>query len=151
MKRRGSFALLLALVLALSLLTSAAAAGKEFYEPSGKVVILHTNDVHGRAMTDLTAGTLGYATIAQIKKDLQEMGASVLLLDAGDASQGMPIVNLSFGKAAMEFMNAAGYDAMVPGNHEFDWGIDNLLQNREAAEFPMLAANVLDKISGEPV
>ena len=46
-------------------------------------------------------------------------------------------------------MNAAGYDAMAPGNHELDWGIDNLLQNAELANFPILAANITDKISGE--
>ena len=96
--------------LALSPLRSAFAAGKEFHEPVGKLVILHTNDVHGRAAADLTAGTLGYAAIAQINQDLLEMGASVLLLDAGDASQGVPIVNLSRGRTAMEFMNAADLD-----------------------------------------
>ena len=148
MKKRGLLALLLTFALALSLLTTAVAAGREFHQPYGKVVILHTNDMHGRAAADLNTGTLGYAAIAQIKLDLQEMGASVLLLDAGDASQGTPIVNLSRGRTAMEFMNAAGYDAMVPGNHDFDWGVDNLLENRELAEFPLLAANITDKADG---
>ncbi len=114
---------------------------------AGKLVILHTNDVHGRGM--VASGAFGYARIAQLKKNVEALGASVLLLDAGDASQGTPLVNLSYGKAAMEFMNAAGYDAMTVGNHEFDWGLDNLLQNREAAQFPLLAANITDKVSGE--
>ncbi|MCL2812573.1 MAG: 5'-nucleotidase C-terminal domain-containing protein, partial [Clostridia bacterium] len=153
MKKRGLPALLILLVFALALgpFITAAASGKEFHQPAGKLVILHTNDMHGRAAADLTAGTLGYAAIAQIKLDLLEMGASVLLLDAGDASQGAPIVNMSRGGAAMEFMNAAGYDAMVPGNHEFDWGIDILLQNREIANFPLVAANITDQTSGATV
>jgi len=155
MKKRGLPALLLLLMfvfaLALGPFTTAVASGKEFFQPAGKLVILHTNDMHGRAAADLTAGTLGYAAITQIKLDLLEMGASVLLLDAGDASQGMPIVNMSRGGTAMEFMNAAGYDAMVPGNHEFDWGIDILLQNREIADFPFLAANMTDQTSGATV
>jgi len=151
MKKRGLLALLLALALAIGLPAAAVAAGREFHQPAGKVVILHTNDVHGRAAADLSTGALGYAAIAQIKLDLQKMGASVLLLDAGDATQGMPIVNLSCGRTAVEFMNAAGYDAMTVGNHEFDWGIDNLLENRELAEFPFLAANITDRASGATV
>ncbi|MDD6884258.1 MAG: bifunctional UDP-sugar hydrolase/5'-nucleotidase [Eubacteriales bacterium] len=114
-------------------------------------MILHTNDVHGRAVADEKNGVFGYASIAELKEELEEAGASVLLLDAGDAAQGMPVVNMSMGKTAMEFMNATGYDAMCPGNHEFDWGYDNLQQLRETAQFPVLAANIVDKVSGENV
>ena len=136
--------LLLSLALALGLAVPALAEGGAL---EGQLIILHTNDIHGRDVS--SDGIWGYAAIAQIKKDLEAQGAQVLLLDAGDASQGTPLVNLDYGKTAIEFMNAAGYDAMAPGNHELDWGIDNLLQNAEAAEFPILAANILDKISGE--
>ena len=136
--------LLLSLALALGLALPALAEGGAL---EGKLVILHTNDVHGRAVS--ANGVWGYAAITQVKKDLEAQGAQVLLLDAGDASQGTPLVNLDYGKTAFEFMNAAGYDAMAPGNHELDWGIDNLLQNAELANFPILAANITDKISGE--
>ncbi len=136
----------LLLVLALALGMIPAGLAEETAPLAGQIVILHTNDIHGRA-TD--AEGWGYAAIAQMKKDLIAKGAEVLLLDAGDASQGAPIVNLDYGKSAMEFMNAAGYDAMAPGNHEFDWGFDNLLQNAEVANFPILAANITDAISGE--
>ncbi len=142
---------LLALVLALTLAVPAMADVAGLFDLEGVLVILHTNDIHGRAVTDPATGAIGYAQIAQLKADLAAQGASVLLLDAGDASQGTPIVNMSYGKTAMEFMNAAGYDAMSPGNHEFDWGLDNLLQIREVAEFPILSANIIDKISNEPV
>lgn len=138
--------LVTALVLALCLMAPAFA--EEAAAPlAGKLVILHTNDMHGAAVA--TDDALGYARIAQAKKNIEALGADVLLLDAGDASQGTPIVNLNYGRNAMEFMNAAGYDAMTVGNHEFDWGLDNLLQNRDAAQFPMLVCNIKDKISGE--
>ena len=138
---------ILAGILALMLVLGLAAAG--FAEaPKGRLVILHTNDVHGRAVADPAKKALGYAAIAQYKKDLEAAGDSVLLLDAGDASQGTPLVNLSMGKTAIEFMNAAGYDAMTPGNHEFDWGVDNARQLAGAANFPVLSANVINHLEG---
>lgn len=144
MKRTLSLLLVLALSLSLANLGLAEA-------PKGKLVILHTNDVHGRAVADPAGGVLGYAAIAQYKKDLEAAGDSVLLLDAGDASQGTPLVNLGMGKSAIEFMNAAGYDAMTLGNHEFDWGLDNLKQVAGTAKFPLLAANILDHLDGSLV
>lgn len=147
MNQKKLLSLVVALVMALFTLVPAFAEEAPISALDGKLVILHTNDVHGRGM--VAGNAFGYARIAQMKKNAEALGASVLLLDAGDASQGTPLVNLSTGKSAMEFMNAAGYDAMTVGNHEFDWGLDNLLQNREVAEFPLLACNITDKISGE--
>ena len=118
----------------------------------GYLVILHTNDVHGRAYT--TDQFIGYAGIKQAKENLISQGADVLLLDAGDYSQGTPIVNLSQGANAFEFMNLAGYDAATLGNHEFDWGSDNLFQNTSKAKFKILCANILrvpgDELIFEP-
>ena len=144
MKKR-LFASLLALMLVLGLSLSGLA---EEAEPQ-KLVVLHTNDVHGRIVADPQAGILGYAAIAQYKKDLEEQGVSVLLLDAGDASQGTPLVNLGYGKNAIRFMGLTGYAAMTPGNHEFDWGADNLRQLAGEAQFPILSANILDHLSQE--
>ena len=137
MKRMLALLLSLALVVGLTSLVAAE-------EPKGKLVILHTNDVHGRALADPVGGYLGYAAVSQYKKDLEAAGDSVLLLDAGDASQGIPLVNLSKGKNAIEFLNAVGYQAMTPGNHEFDWGVDNLKQIVGEAKFPILSANILN-------
>jgi len=145
MKKR-ILALLLSLALIVGLTSFAAAEA-----PKGKLVVLHTNDVHGRAVADPVGGYLGYAAIAQYKKDLEAAGDSVLLLDAGDASQGTPLVNLAYGKNAIHFLNAVGYHAMTPGNHEFDWGVDNLKQLAGEANFPILAANIVDHLSGELV
>ncbi|MBQ1679106.1 MAG: 5'-nucleotidase C-terminal domain-containing protein, partial [Oscillospiraceae bacterium] len=93
-------------------------AGQEPVEPpagelSGKTIILHTNDTHGALM--------GFAQAAKVKADLEAQGATVLLVDAGDYSQGNPYVSLSKGETAITVMNAAGYDYATLGNHEFDY------------------------------
>lgn len=117
---------------------------------SGKLVIIHTNDTHG-ADVAIEGKSLGTAGIAQLVNDYEAAGADVLLISAGDAAQGDPLVNLSKGLTAIEFMNLAGYDLMVPGNHEFDFGYDNLLKLKEKADFSILSANILDKVNGKTV
>ena len=109
-----------------------------------QVVIYHTNDVHGHLQGD-GSSAVGIDYVAA----LHASAPNSLLVDAGDATQGMPVVSLSKGASAIELMNAAGYDAMCLGNHEFDFGQEVLLTNAEAAEFPMLSANVVRKDSGD--
>ena len=109
-----------------------------------QVVIYHTNDVHGHLQGD-GSSAVGIDYVAA----LHASNPNSLLVDAGDATQGMPVVSLSKGAFAIELMNAAGYDAMCLGNHEFDFGQEVLLTNAEAAEFPMLSANVVRKDSGD--
>ena len=125
--------LVLALIMVFSLATTAFAA-EEPQDLTGTIVILHTNDVHGAIE--------GYASAAAMKDYLESLGAYVLLLDAGDFIQGQTSVSVSQGATAIELMNAAGYDAVAPGNHEFDYGYDNLDKLVDAAEFPVLAANI---------
>ncbi len=135
----------LSILLAVTMLAclSAPATAEQQVDLSGKLVIVHTNDIHGYAVTDPSEPSVGYAQIKQYTTDAKSTGADVLLLDAGDASQGQPIVNLSKGANAIQFMNITGYDAMCPGNHEFDWGVDQFLQNVGNAAFPVLCANML--------
>ena len=109
-----------------------------------QVVIYHTNDVHGHLQGD-GSSAVGIDYVA----GLHASTPNSLLVDAGDATQGMPVVSLSKGASAIELMNAAGYDAMCLGNHEFDFGQEVLLTNVEAAEFPMLGANVVRTESGD--
>lgn len=120
----------------------------------GKLAIIHTNDIHGYDMpaepTDSKPGAIGIDAVAQLKKDYEEQGYQVLLLDDGDAIQDNVLVNLSQGEAAIDFMNSAGYDAMSIGNHEFDWGADNLEKLIDKANFPVLAANITVDATGEP-
>jgi len=144
MKRmKKSLALLLALMMCLSLLTVGAfAADDEFLsDAKGKLVVIHTNDVHGRDVAN--ASQYGTAAVAQLKKDFEAAGAEVLLLSAGDAAQGLPLVNYDFGATAIDFLVAAGYDAMAPGNHEFDWGVQNLFDILEDSGLIVLSANIV--------
>ena len=135
---------LLSLLLAFAMVISLAACEKK--PVTGKdatatepVVIVHTNDVHGAIQ--------GYAKVAALADKYEAEGAYVLVLDAGDFSQGDPAVNVSEGATAIEMMNMAGYDAVALGNHEFDYGFETLKKNMESAQFPVLAANV--KYNGE--
>ena len=152
--------LALALVMSLSLAVPAMAADEKTETPvtpyavsadvKGKIVILHTNDTHGADVAE-EGKVIGDAGVAALKSAFEKAGAQVFLFSAGDATQGAPIVNLSQGEAAIEFMNASGYDAMVPGNHEFDWGADNLKTIVKKAEFPVLAANIVDEKTGKAI
>ncbi|HAM15324.1 MAG TPA: multifunctional 2',3'-cyclic-nucleotide 2'-phosphodiesterase/5'-nucleotidase/3'-nucleotidase [Eggerthellaceae bacterium] len=117
------------------------------------LAIIHTNDTHGHDVavegTADTKGNFSMAAVAALKAEWQQKGYDVLLVDAGDATQGMPIVDTVKGSSAIDFMNACGYDLMTVGNHDFDWGVDALAANEKAANFPFLSANVLDKQTGE--
>lgn len=128
--------LFLVLALAFSLCVGALAeetAAKAENDLAGKIVILHTNDVHGAIDN--------YASVAALKDAYEAAGAQVLLMDAGDFSQGSTSVNVSEGATAVELMNMAGYDVATTGNHEFDFGYANLKTLMESAEFPILAAD----------
>ena len=104
-------------------------------ELAGEIVILHTNDVHGAISS--------YAKVAALKADYEAKGAEVLLMDAGDYIQGEPYVSVSQGETAIRLMNYVGYDVATIGNHEFDYGYENLAKLAAAAEFPIIAANVM--------
>ena len=112
-----------------------------------KLVILHTNDTHG--YDEYGDGHNGMAVIASLKEKLESDGYQVLLLDAGDAIQDNNLVNFSKGKSAIQFMNAAGYDAATLGNHEFDYGQDILRERMSEALFPYVAANIRIEASGK--
>ena len=136
---------LLSLLLALAMVFTLVACGEKKPAP-GKdatatepVVILHTNDVHGAVSN--------YAKVAALASQYESEGAYVLILDAGDFSQGDTAVSVSEGATAVELMNMVGYDAVALGNHEFDYGFEALKKNMENAQFPVLAANV--KYNGE--
>ena len=101
----------------------------------GKTVILHSNDVHGAIE--------GYANIAALKAEYEAQGATVILVDAGDYSQGTTYVSSTKGLDAVKMMNVAGYDFATLGNHEFDYGYDQLKSNMSEAQFKVLCANVL--------
>ncbi len=116
---------------------------------SGYTVILHTNDSHGRVVPDSNSGYMGFTAVSALKKYCEAAGAQVILLDAGDTLHGLPIATLEKGESVVKLMNMAGYDAMAPGNHDFNYGAKRLLELKTKMDFPLLSANVTYKISGE--
>ena len=103
---------------------------------TGKTVILHSNDVHGAID--------GYAWIAELEDDFEAAGAEVITMDAGDYSQGSPNVSTSKGAAAIQMMNVSGYEYATLGNHELDYGIEQLKENMTQAKFGVLCADLLE-------
>lgn len=136
--------------------TKAAAEGQngqtsQESQPDGtgtKLVILHTNDMHGYMQASDTC--LGIGAVAQLKKDYQQQGYDVLLMDAGDYLQGSSFANFTQGESVVEVMNAAGYDVAALGNHEFDYGSDVLEKRISEMNFPAVAANITVDATGEP-
>ena len=104
-------------------------------EPGKDIVILFTNDVH----CGIEEGW-GYAGVAAYKKEMAET-ADVILVDTGDHIQGGTIGTLTTGSAIIEIMNQAGYDVAVPGNHEFDYGMDRFWELVDMANYPYVSAN----------
>ena len=141
MRKFLSVLLAFAMMLSLGVTTLAAedtAVGTTAVEQTyaGKTVILHSNDVHG-AIT-------GYACIAALKTGYESKGAEVILVDAGDYSQGTTNVSTTKGADAVAMMNAAGYDVVTIGNHELDYGYEQLMDNMSKAEFKVVCADVFD-------
>jgi len=144
-----SFALVLVLSLGMLACTSAPAEVVDPFVPgSGTFVLLHTNDMHGRLVAGSSDG-MGLDRISTLVKTRRNAGEAVLLLDAGDALHGQPAVTLSRGKAMVDVMNAIGYEAFVPGNHDFNYGQARLLELAAMADFPMLAANITVDATGK--
>lgn len=143
MRKFLSVLLAMAMVLSLTVTSFAAdTAADAKAEMAGKTVILHTNDVHGAVE--------GYAYIAQLKADYEAKGAEVILVDAGDYSQGTTYVSSTKGADAVTMMNAAGYDVVTLGNHEFDYGYAQLKKNMSKANFKVVCADVFNE-DGTPI
>lgn len=139
-----SFALIL--TLALSFAGGASAVEVE----SGDIVILATNDVHNSvSATYDKAGkmqTMGYANLAAYVREMKAAAGegNVTLIDAGDSVQGEAIGTLSKGVYLIDIMNYTGYNLAIPGNHEFDYGMDRFMELTRMARFPYVAANFIN-------
>lgn len=138
MKKRV-LCLALALLLVLSLTPVAFAAEEE-----AQIVILHTNDVHGYYNDGVTI-----AKIAGYKDALQAEGKGVVLVDAGDFTQGNLMVSLYKGATAYPIMKAAGYDYMTLGNHEFDYGATTYKTLAKKCGAKVLVANIVKEGSSQ--
>ena len=114
--------------------------------PAAKdIVVLYVNDVHC-GIDD----NLGYQDLVTVKNAYERMGHKVLIVDNGDAIQGDVVGTLSKGEAIIDIMNESGFDVAVPGNHEFDYGMERFLELTKKAKFPYVSCNFTDK-DGKPV
>ena len=121
-----------------------------------KLVILHTNDTHSAIMPlsrnlgdTLLAGRGGYLRRMELVRREREAEPGLLLFDSGDFSQGSPYYTLFKGDVEVGLMNMMRYDAATLGNHEFDFGLDNLARLLRKARFPVVCANY--DFSGTPL
>ncbi len=110
------------------------------------VTILHTNDLHCHiepftGTDESTANKGGLARISELAKMIRKANPNTLLLDAGDMFQGTPYFNYFNGNLMFQLMSAAGYDAGTIGNHEFDNGLEGILDPLPHAKFPLVISN----------
>ena len=144
MKLRKLISLLLAAVMLLGAVAFAEPAKIVATDYTGKTIILHTNDVHGAID--------GYAYIPTLREYFYSFGAEdVIVVDAGDFSQGSIYVSTNKGAVAIDMMNAAGYDIVTLGNHEFDYGYAQVMDNLSKAEFTAICANVIKDEDGTAI
>ncbi len=103
------------------------------------IIILHTNDIHCGILDNV-----GFPNLSQYKKDLKKAGHKVLLVDAGDCVQGAPIGKLSKGESVVRIMNAVKYDFLIPGNHEYDYGMDQFFKLAKMQKSKYHSCNFID-------
>jgi len=139
------------LVFLLSLLCALPAVAAQ--SASGHIVILYSNDIHGRLESFKPSGSDqamgGVVKLATLVEDVvKREGKNVLILNAGDSIHGTNIVNLFEGKPMVEALEAVGVEAMAVGNHEFNYGQPVLLERAQEAGFPFLSANTIQEKDG---
>ena len=119
------------------------------------IVVLYDNDVHGGISSDKNYSgsdtSLGYAGLAAVKAEVSGITDKVTTVDLGDAIQGSVVTTESNGKDAMDLMAKIGYDILVPGNHEFDYGMEEFLSYAESADGVFISSNFIDTVSGESI
>ena len=119
-----------------------------------RVVILHTNDTHSQ-IEPIPNGKrdgnhAGYARRLGAIMQERAMNPELILVDAGDFSQGTPYFNFYHGRVEVDALNRMGYDAITLGNHEFDYGVDTLAAVLQNASFAVVCANLIATKSSVP-
>lgn len=137
------------ITIALAITATAAAKGKS-------LLILHTNDTHSCILPlnpnladTMLAGRGGFMRRAAMINEQRKHDKKLLLLDSGDFSQGSPYYTMFKGDVEIELMNLMGYDAATIGNHEFDFGLENMARIFRKVKFPIVCANY--DFTGTPV
>lgn len=128
-------ALVLAVLMLAGTLGLTAWADDDAPQMKKDLVVLFTSDVH----CGIDQG-FGYAGLVAIRDSLKKT-SHVLLVDNGDAIQGEPVGTMTTGDAIITLMNSVGYDIAIPGNHEFDYGMDRFLELANKARFPYISCN----------
>lgn len=145
MKKKLSLllALLMMMTTVFTSLPVAAEEAKDAKTTKHEIVILHTNDVHARVKADEREKAIGYGKIKTYKDELVKEGKTVLMLDAGDTFHGTTFATISRGDSIIKLLNEVGYDYMVPGNHDFNYGYQRLVELTGKGNFKTLASNVV--------
>lgn len=112
-------------------------------EVGKRITIVHTNDTHSRVHLDESNGSIGFEKIATLVKEAKAENPNTLLVDAGDTLHGQTFSTISKGQSIVDLMNIVGYDAMVTGNHDFNYGYERLLELKENMNFSLIAANII--------
>ena len=148
---------------ALALLAGAAGGPAAADDGLVRLHLIWTNDVHGHVAPEparfmnpefpppLGGGASLLNYVKQVRAEAAANGERVLLVDAGDVFQGAPVGSKTKGDAVVEFFNVAGYDAIAPGNHDFDMGRENCERLARMTDAPWLCANLRDEATGELV
>ena len=105
-------------------------------EKTGDIEVLFTSDIH----CGLQQG-FGVVGLQQIRETLEKKGVETILVDNGDAIQGDALGTLTKGEAVVTIMNDLNYEVVIPGNHEFDFGMDTFLELTKKAEHPYISCN----------
>ena len=117
-----------------------------------EITVMNTADVHGHIMYDSDVGgyyslkdvsvIMGLPVIKHFSDEIRAKNKNVLFLDSGDMFHGTNEANIEKGKGVVEVANMMGYNGMVPGNHDFNFGFDRLLEIKSQLNFPILSANI---------
>ncbi|MBE8955668.1 MAG: bifunctional metallophosphatase/5'-nucleotidase [Quinella sp. 2Q5] len=119
---------------------------------AAELIIFHTNDMHARIQTaDDNGQSIGLAEMAAAVKSVKAKHPATLWFDAGDTFHGMPMITITHGENMVPLLNAAGLDAMTPGNHDFNYGSEQLERLAKRLNFPVLDANVIRRSNGKRV
>lgn len=118
-----------------------------FAQDAKTITIIHTNDTHARVQGD-DKELIGYAKLKTFYEEQKAKNPSTILIDAGDTIHGTIFANVSEGKNMINLMNDMGFVLSVPGNHDFNYGYEKLIELTKQANFPYLSANVMKKTGG---
>jgi 2',3'-cyclic-nucleotide 2'-phosphodiesterase (5'-nucleotidase family) len=128
------------LLLLLALLTGCASGQQEIR----KLTILHTNDLHARFLPD-AEGHGGFAYVAAAIREEKAKSEATLVLHAGDFVQGTPVSTIFRGEPVWEVANHLGIDVNILGNHEFDYGWEQIPKFIGSVDFPTVTANLVNE------